>query len=134
MELCSRDFSSDVQSAYESLQVPSSAQVADPADTGIVAAWFLLRSLEISSVVCSDIHFASFSMSTSLWFVHVACFSALQGSMTSAMNLLNKLTFEQRQKGAALRQYIADNRVSLELLFCIQNYQRHLGSKHKLCS
>ena len=58
MELCSRDFSSDVQSAYESLQVPSSAQVADPADTGIVAAWFLLRGLEISSVVCSDISFS----------------------------------------------------------------------------
>ena len=26
------------------------------------------------------------------------------------MNLLNKLVFEQRQKGAALRQYIPDNR------------------------
>lgn len=57
-------------------------------------------------------------------FSGLVMFSSFVSSMTSAMNLLNKLTFEQRQKGAALRQYIADNRVSLELLFCIQNYQR----------
>jgi hypothetical protein len=32
--------------------------------------------------------------------------------MTSAMNLINKLNFEQRQKSTALRQYITENRVT----------------------
>ncbi|OLP77317.1 hypothetical protein AK812_SmicGene42633 [Symbiodinium microadriaticum] len=36
--------------------------------------------------------------------------------MMSAMNLLNKLIFEQRQKGAALRQYIPDNRAAFKNL------------------
>ena len=32
------------------------------------------------------------------------------GSMTSAMDLINKLNFEQRQKSTALRRYIKENR------------------------
>lgn len=32
--------------------------------------------------------------------------------MTSAMDLINKLNFEQRQKSTALRQYIKENRVT----------------------
>lgn len=58
-------------------------------------------------------------------FSGLVMFSSFVSSMTSAMNLINKLNFEQRQKSTALRQYITENRVSLELLFCIQNYQRY---------
>ena len=57
-EVCSRSFDSDVVRAYSTLQVPEHARIEAPADTGIVASWFLLRGLEISSVVCEDIAFA----------------------------------------------------------------------------
>ena len=59
-------------------------------------------------------------------FSGLVMFSSFVSSMTSAMDLINKLNFEQRQKSTALRQYITENRVSLELLFCIQNYQRSM--------
>eukprot|EP00434_Breviolum_minutum_P015102 symbB.v1.2.013315.t1/scaffold938.1/size150240/8 len=49
-------------------------------------------------------------------FSGLVMFSSFVSSMTSAMDLINKLNFEQRQKSTALRQYITENRVSLELL------------------
>ena len=58
LEVCSRSFEGDVVRAYSTLQVPEHARIEAPADTGIVASWFLLRGLEISSVVCEDIAFA----------------------------------------------------------------------------
>ena len=58
LEVCSRSFDGDVVRAYSTLQVPEHARIEAPADTGIVASWFLLRGLEISSVVCEDIAFA----------------------------------------------------------------------------
>ncbi|CAE7027728.1 DD3-3 [Symbiodinium sp. CCMP2592] len=36
-------FDSDIEAAYARLQVPSAARIEYPSDTGIVAAWFLLR-------------------------------------------------------------------------------------------
>eukprot|EP00441_Pelagodinium_beii_P020375 CAMPEP_0197674784 /NCGR_PEP_ID=MMETSP1338-20131121/83634_1 /TAXON_ID=43686 ORGANISM="Pelagodinium beii, Strain RCC1491" /NCGR_SAMPLE_ID=MMETSP1338 /ASSEMBLY_ACC=CAM_ASM_000754 /LENGTH=76 /DNA_ID=CAMNT_0043255241 /DNA_START=11 /DNA_END=238 /DNA_ORIENTATION=+ len=54
--------------------------------------------------------------------------------MTSAMNNLNKLTSEQRNRSATLRQYINDNRVSLALLHLILDYQKSAkgGEKKRL--
>ncbi|CAE7632238.1 DD3-3 [Symbiodinium sp. CCMP2592] len=58
LESCSRSLELDIERAYASLQVPASSRIEAPADTGIVAAWFLLRGLEISSVVCEDVSFS----------------------------------------------------------------------------
>ncbi|CAK9028362.1 Potassium voltage-gated channel unc-103 (Ether-a-go-go-related gene potassium channel homolog) (ERG homolog) (Eag-related protein homolog) (Ether-a-go-go-related protein homolog) (Uncoordinated protein 103) [Durusdinium trenchii] len=45
-------------------------------------------------------------------FSGLVMFSSFVSSMTSAMDLINKLNFEQRQKSTALRQYIKENRVT----------------------
>ncbi|CAE7040700.1 ftsH [Symbiodinium sp. CCMP2592] len=58
LESCSRSLELDIERAYVSLQVPTGSRIEAPADTGIVAAWFLLRGLEISSVVCEDVSFS----------------------------------------------------------------------------
>ncbi|CAE7265094.1 DNMT3A [Symbiodinium sp. CCMP2592] len=58
LEACSRQFDSDIEAAYARLQVPSAARIDYPSDTGLVAAWFLLRGLEISSVLCEDVSFS----------------------------------------------------------------------------
>eukprot|EP00440_Ansanella_granifera_P019488 gb/GFBE01021168.1/.p1 GENE.gb/GFBE01021168.1/~~gb/GFBE01021168.1/.p1 ORF type:complete len:1046 (+),score=220.20 gb/GFBE01021168.1/:1-3138(+) len=64
-------------------------------------------------------------------FFGLVLFSSFVSNMTSAMNHLNKLTSEQRQRSASLRQYIADNRVSLALLSCILSYQRSTRAQEK---
>lgn len=43
-------------------------------------------------------------------FSGLVMFSSFVSSMTSAMDLINKLNFEQRQKSTALRRYITENR------------------------
>ena len=58
LEVCSRNFDQDVERAYSTLQVPDTSRIEAPADTGIVASWFLLRGLEISAVVCEDVTFS----------------------------------------------------------------------------
>lgn len=58
-------------------------------------------------------------------------FSTFVSSMTAAMNHLNKLNFEQRNRSLSLRQYVSDNRVSLALLNCILSYQKSYKQKDK---
>jgi len=58
-------------------------------------------------------------------------FSSFVSNMTSAMNHLNKLTSEQRNRNSSLRQYVADNRVSLALLNCIVSYQKSTKSQER---
>eukprot|EP00930_Biecheleria_cincta_P046084 TRINITY_DN31782_c0_g1_i1.p1 TRINITY_DN31782_c0_g1~~TRINITY_DN31782_c0_g1_i1.p1 ORF type:complete len:933 (+),score=164.39 TRINITY_DN31782_c0_g1_i1:95-2893(+) len=57
-------------------------------------------------------------------FFGLCMFSSFVSNMTGAMNHLNKLTSEQRNRNSTLRQYVADNKVSLDLLSCIMSYQR----------
>ena len=43
LEACARSFEQDVEKAYVKLQLPESARIEAPADTGIVAAWCLVK-------------------------------------------------------------------------------------------
>ena len=55
LERVSNDFAEELEKAYDDLRVPVDQRMFAPADTVGLAAWFLLRGLEMATVRCEDV-------------------------------------------------------------------------------